>query len=139
MPVAGSSELLGPALTTIDPNCSGVAEPAQRVDRQLERLAPGRGRLADLPGGRIDVLAADGAGHIHGGHAARRQLLRVEPGADAVVALAHVVDVRDAIDAQQLVLDEDRGEVAQVDVVVTTVRREEVDDHQACRAFSCGS
>ena len=61
---------------------------------------------------------------------ARRELLRVEPGADAVVALAHVVDVRDAIDAQQLVPDVDRGEVAQVDVVVAAVGREEVDDHQ---------
>ena len=105
-------------------------EPAQRIDRQLERLDPGGGHLADLAGGRIDVLAADGAGHIHGGHAARRQLLRVEPGADAVVALAHVVDVRDAVDPQQLVLDVDRGEVAQVDVVIPIIGREEIDDHQ---------
>ena len=41
-----------------------------------------------------------------------------------------VVDVRNAVDAEQFVLDVDRGEVAQVDVVVAAVRREEADDHQ---------
>ena len=40
----------------MSPNCSGVDEPAQRVDRQLERLAPRRRGLADLPGGRVEVL-----------------------------------------------------------------------------------
>ena len=41
-----------------------------------------------------------------------------------------VVDVRNARHAQQLVPDVDGGEVAQVDVVVAAVGREEVDDHQ---------
>ena len=36
-----------------------VGEPAQRVDRQLERLALRGRRLADLPGGGVEVLAAD--------------------------------------------------------------------------------
>ena len=52
------------------------------------------------------------------------ELLRVEPGADAVVALAEVVDVGDPVQPEQLVLDVDRGVVAQVDVVVAAVGRD---------------
>ncbi len=107
-----------------------LGEPAHGIDRQLERLLPGSRRLTDLPGGRIEVLGADRIRHVHGGHVQCRQLLRVEPGADAIVALAQVVDVRHSVHPQQLVLDIDRGEVAQVDVVVAVVRRKEIDDHQ---------
>ena len=53
-----------------------------------------------------------------GGQVARRQLLRVEPDPHAVVALAEVGDVADAVEPGQLVLDLDRGVVAQVEVVV---------------------
>src|SRR5205085_6447704 len=48
----------------------------------------------------------------------------------AVVAHAQEVDLRDPVDAEQLVINVDGGEVAQVDVVVATVRRVEVDDVQ---------
>ena len=37
-----------------------IGEPAQRVDRQLELLALGHGLLADLAGGDLHVLLADG-------------------------------------------------------------------------------
>ena len=121
---------LWPTLTMMSPNCSGsVSRPSVSIGNWNDWPAP-IGRLADLAGGRLDVLAADRVGHVDGGHVARRQLLRVEPDADAVVALAHDADVGDAVHAQQLVLDVDEGEVAQVDVVVAAVGREEVDDHQ---------
>ena len=100
MPVAGSCS---GALAGLDHDrleLLRIAEPAQGVDGQLKRLPLGGRRLADLTGGRIEVLGANRAGHIHGRHVARRQFLRVEPGADAVVALAHVVDVGNAIHAQ---------------------------------------
>ncbi len=35
-----------------------VAQTAERGDRELEFLRRGRGRLADLPGGDLDVLLA---------------------------------------------------------------------------------
>src|SRR5439155_20420332 len=87
-----------------------------------------RGRLPDLAGGRLDVLRADRGHHVGGVDAAGGQLLRVEPGADAVIALTQQADVRDPVQAQQLVLDVDGDEVAQVEVVVAAVRRVEVDD-----------
>ena len=40
-------------------NCSASVEPAERVDRVLERLAGRDRRLADLPGGDLDVLLLD--------------------------------------------------------------------------------
>ena len=87
-----------PTLTMMSPNCSGVAEPAQRVDRQLERTGRrGAGGWPIWPGRRIQVLVADGVGHVDGGHVARRHFLRIEPGADAVVALPLVGDVRNAV------------------------------------------
>ena len=84
-------------------------EPAQGVDRQLEGLRPASRLLAEHAGGGVEVLVADGVGHVDGGHVQRRQLLRVEPGADAVVADAQEVDLRNPVDAEQLVLDVDGG------------------------------
>ncbi len=77
----------------------GLAEPAHGADGELEGLS-GRGRgLADLPGRHLDVLRFNGPGHIGGGQAAIGQLLRVQPHAHAVIALAKVGDVADAGDA----------------------------------------
>src|SRR5262249_10925642 len=106
----------------------GGGEPAQSFEGQLEGLRRGSRLLAQHPGGGVQVLGPEGVGHVVGGHVQRRQLLRVEPGAHAVVADAHEVDLRDAVDAQQLVVNVDLGEVAQVDVVVAAVGRGEVND-----------
>ena len=92
--------MLLPALTTIDLELLRITQAAHGIDRQLKGLPPGGWRLADLAGGRIEVLRANRVGHVHGRHVPRRQFLRVEPGADAVIALAHVVDVRDPVHAQ---------------------------------------
>ena len=86
--------------------------------------------LPDPSGGCNQVLLADRLGHVDGRHVPRRQLLGVEPGTDAVIALAQVIDVRDAVHPQQLVPHVNGGEIAQVNIVVATVRREKVDDHQ---------
>ena len=56
--------------------------------------------------------------------------MRIEPGANAVVELAQDVDVRDAVHAQQLIAEVDRRVIAQIDVVVTIVRRVEADDRE---------
>ena len=48
-----------------------------------------------------------------------RHLLRIEPDADAVVALAEDNHVRNAVHPQQFVAEVDRRVVAQVDVVVS--------------------
>ena len=42
-------------------------EPAERVDRVLERLAARRRRLADLPGRDLRILLLDGADHVRRG------------------------------------------------------------------------
>ena len=60
----------------------------------------------------------------------RRQLVGVEPGPQAVVALAEVGDVGHAGQPAQFVLDVDRGVVAQEEAVVAVVRRDQVHDHQ---------
>ena len=107
-----------------------VDEPAQGVDRQLELLALGHRLLADLPGGHLDVLLGDGRDHVHGAEVQRRHLVGVEPDPQAVVALAEVGDAGDAGEPAQLVLDVDRRVVAQEQVVVAAVGRDQVHDHQ---------
>ncbi len=99
----------------------GSRQPAQGVDGDVERLAAGNRRLTDPPGRQVEILAANRAGYVAGVNAVGRHLLRIEPNADAVVALAEDIDVRHAIDPQQFVADVDRGKIAQVDVVVTAV------------------
>ena len=107
-----------------------VGEPAQRIDGQLELLALGDRLLADLSGGNLDVLLADGRDHVHGAEAEGRHLVGVEPDAEAVVALAEVRDAGDAGEPAQFVLDVHRGIVAQPEVVVLAVGRDQVHDHQ---------
>ena len=108
----------------------GIGEPAQGRDRELEGLAGGDRRLAELAGRDLDVLLLDRADHVRGGQVAERHLLRVEPDPHAVVALADVGDVADAVEPGQLVAKLDRRVVAQVEVVLGAVGREHVDDHQ---------
>ena len=101
----------------------GVAEPPERRDGVLERLVRGRRVLADLAGGDLHVLLADRGQHVLGGQVAGLELLGVEPDPHAVVAAAEDLDVADAGDAAQLVLDAERGVVAQEQVVVAPVGR----------------
>src|SRR5262249_57027122 len=102
------------------------------LDGQLKGLAGTRRRLAEPSRGGIKVLMANGVGDVEGRHFKRGQLLRIEPDADAVVALAEVIDIGHAIDAQQFIAHIQRGEVAQVDVVESTIG-DEIDDHQDVR------
>ena len=53
----------------------GVGEPPQRVDGQLELLALGHRLLADLSGGNLDVLLADGRDHVHGARGSSAAIL----------------------------------------------------------------
>src|SRR5262249_41155518 len=91
-----------------------LGEAAPGVDGQLKRLALGHGRLADLPGGYVDVLLADGGDHVQRAELKGRQPIRVEPDAQAEVALAHVADAGDTGDPGQFVLDEDGGVVTEI-------------------------
>ena len=77
----------------------------------------GVGGWPSRPAATWTFCSRDGADHVAGRHVPRRQLLRVEPDAHAVVARAEERDVADAGDAGQLVLDVDRGVVAQVELV----------------------
>ena len=110
-------------------------QPALGVDRELERLARRRRFLADLAGGHLQVLLADGVDDVLGAEPEGGHLVRIEPDAHAVVAAADVGDVGDAGQAAQLVLDLDGGVVAQIDVVVHRLARgrvglrDEVDHH----------
>ena len=70
---------------------------------QLELLALRHGLLADLAGGHLQVLLADGGDDVGGVEAERGQLVGVEPGAEAVVALAEIGDAGHAGQPAQLV------------------------------------
>ena len=66
----------------------GLVQPAQRGHGVLEVVARGHRRLADLAGGDLHVLLAQRLDDVAGRQVARRQLVRVEPDAHAVVLLA---------------------------------------------------
>ena len=120
------------ALTNLDDDVAElfhVDQPSERIDGQLELLARRNRLLADLPGGDLQVLLADGRHHVVGAQIQRGQFVRVQPDPHAVVPLAHVSHIGHALEPSQFVLDLDRGVIAQIDVVVAPVRRNQVDDH----------
>ena len=67
-----------------------VDQPAQGIDGQLELLALGDGLLADLAGGDLQVLLGDGRHDVGGREPQGGQLVGIDPGPQAVVALAEV-------------------------------------------------
>ena len=89
-----------------------------RVDGELKLLGLRRRRLADLPGGDLHVLLRDGGDHVHAAQVQRRQLVRIEPGPQAVIALPQVGDARHARQPAQLILDVDRRIIAEKNAVL---------------------
>ena len=79
-------------------------------------------RLADLAGGDLQVLLAEGQHDVAGRHVPLRQLVGVEPDPHAVIALAEHGHVADAGQPRQLVADLHVGVIAQVELVVATLR-----------------
>ena len=73
----------------------------------------GDGLLADLAGGDLQVLLGDGRHDVGGRQPQGGQLVGIEPGPQAVIALAEVGDVGDAGQPAQFVADVDRGVIAQ--------------------------
>ena len=115
-----------------------LGQPAEGGDGELERLAGcGRRLLAEVAGRHLHVLLADGVGHVAGGQVQRRQPLGVDPEAHAVVLLAELEHVADAVHAGELVLDLDGGVVAEVELVVAAVGRVDADDHAGCPGCAC--
>ena len=90
----------------------------------------GNRRLPDDARGDLDVLLAKRLDDVAGGDVAGRQPRGIEPDAHAVLAQAEEVDVADAFDAPQRIAHLDEREVADVELVVAVVRREQMHDHQ---------
>ena len=59
--------------------------------------------------------------------------MRVEPRPHAVLKLADDRDIRHSLDAQQRIIEMDQGEVAEINAVVSPIRRIQADHHQDVR------
>ena len=101
-----------------------IGQPAKRIDRQLKYLPRGRRLLADLSGRGVEILVPHGRGHIQGRHVPRGQFLRIEPNANAIIALPLIGNIGNTRHAEQFIANIDRGVIAQVDFVITIVGRE---------------
>ncbi len=106
-----------------------VLEPAQRLDAELEGAGVGHRQLIEAARRHLDVLALDRVDHVGRGEIELGHPLRVEPDAHRVVARAEHLDVADAVQAGQHVLDLQRGVVGDVELVERPVRRVEMDHH----------
>src|SRR5207245_2695648 len=72
-------------------------------DGELKALPLSGRRLPDLPGRHLDVLLLDGADDVADTQVARGQLVRVQPDAHAVIALANVGHVTHPLEPRQLI------------------------------------
>ena len=110
---------------------------AARVHVQLQRHVARRGRGADHARRHLHVLLADRGDDFGRGHAALRDLLRIEPHAHGVVARAPHRHFAHARDAGQAILHVQDRVVAQVGDVVAVIGRDQV-DHQRQRGRALG-
>src|SRR5262249_39589042 len=81
------------SLTSFDDDVGellGVGKAAERVDRELELLASGDWRLADLAGDDLDILLIDSGHNVSRAEAKSREPFGVEPDPQAIVALAEI-------------------------------------------------
>ena len=108
----------------------GILEPAKRGERDLRLLPGGHRRPADLSAGRLGVLLPQRGHDVAGRETPRGELLRVDPDPHAVIALPGDEDVADPRQAEQLVADIHQRIVAQVELVVAAVGRDDVDAHE---------
>src|SRR5262249_17757876 len=82
-------------------------EPAECLNRDLERTGLVDRRLIEHAGGDLDVLALQSKHNITGGEAKRLQSIRIEPRAHRVVATAKYDQRADTIHARDGVGDLD--------------------------------
>ena len=117
----------------------GLNQPAQRAHRVLEIHALDGRLLADLTGRHLDILLAQRLDHVAGSHVARRQLIGIEPNPHAVVPAPKDERLAHPVQTRQFVLDLNQGIIAQVELVVAPVGRDQVhDQHQVGRPLDGG-
>ncbi len=96
------------------------------------------GRLTGLARRNGGVLLAQHGGHVGGRQVTGRELVRIDPDAHAVIALAEHEQVADTFDAGDFVLDLDGRVIAQVGGAEAAVGRIHVNDQQDVRRFLAG-
>ena len=113
-------------------------QPALHVDGHFEVHGVFDWLLPHHPGGDLHVLLADGVDNVAGGQVSRRDFVRVQPEAHGVIARAENLHVAGAGNAGQHVLDLEGGVVAQINVVIPSIRGKEVDHHRQVRRLLGG-
>ena len=99
-----------------------VGKPALQVDGILKVDAGRRRRCPDLAGSDIPALLLQRMYDILGVEAARLEFVGIEPDAHRILAGAEHIDVADARQSRQFILEIDRGVISQIEAVVAVVR-----------------
>ena len=115
-----------------------VGKPAERGDRKLQLDRPGGRLLAELAGGHLHILLAEGPHHVARGQAAAGQRVGIEPDPHRVVPGAQEGYVAHPLDSGERVLHLDQREVAQVEQVIPAVGRDEVHAEEDARRLLLG-
>ena len=104
-------------------------QPPLRINGQLERRIARRGGSAEDAGGDLKVLLADGAHDVRRRELSRREFVRIEPDAHAVLARAEHLRASHSGQSRQLVLHAQVREVREIQHVVSRIGREQMHDH----------
>ena len=113
----------------MSPNCSSVLRRPSALTESWRSRPLTLGEPADHAGRRLDVLRLDRLDDVVGGQGVFRGFLRIDPDPHRIIAGAVKLDVADAVDPRQPVLDVEHGVIAQIRHVVAVVRRQQMHDH----------
>ena len=93
-------------------------ESALGIDRELVRNFFGERLLADRTSGDLHVLLADRVDDIAGCHAARGGFIGIDPNAHGIISATKKLDLSDAGQTCELILDVEDRVVAEVERIV---------------------
>ena len=135
---AGGRGVLAPGLDDHFSERLGLQQPTGGLKRHLKGDARFSGGLAEPAGRHLDVLFPQRFDHITCCEAAGGKLVGVKPDPHRIVAGPEKGDIANAVDPGECVLYLNQGIVAEVELVVAAIAREEIDAQQDARRFLFG-
>ena len=98
-----------------------IGQPSLHCNIELKSLILRSRRLANLSGRHLHVLLANRGEHVFHCEITGLQRIRIHPDAHSIRAATNDLHIADAFNSRQRIFDSQRGEITQIQVVVSRI------------------